>query len=51
MTENRILCDQINGRVQLSNAEHQTSAKIGAKLGKRALEQVATMVQPDTMLG
>ena len=51
VTENRILRDQIKGRVQLSNAERQTLAEIGAKLGKQALEEVASIVQPDTILG
>jgi putative transposase len=51
VAENRILRDQIQGRVQLSDAERQTLAEIGAKLGKQALEEVATIVQPDTILG
>jgi putative transposase len=51
VTENRILRDQIKGRVQLSDAERQTLAEIGAKLGKQALEEVASIVQPDTILG
>jgi transposase InsO family protein len=51
IAENRILRDQIKGRVQLSDAERQTLAEIGAKLGKQALEEVATLVQPDTILG
>ena len=37
--------------MQLSDAERQTLAEIGAKLGKQALEDVATIVQPDTILG
>jgi transposase InsO family protein len=51
VAENRILRDQIQGRIQLSDAERQTLAEIGAKLGKQALEEVATIVQPDTILG
>jgi hypothetical protein len=51
VAENRILRDQIKGRVQLSDAERQTLAEIGAKLGKQALEEVANIVQPDTILG
>jgi hypothetical protein len=51
VAENRILRDQIKGRIQLSNAERQTLAEIGAKLGKQALEEVANIVQPDTILG
>jgi transposase InsO family protein len=48
--ENRILRDQIKGRVQLTNAERQTLAEIGKKLGKKALEDVAQIVKPDTIL-
>jgi putative transposase len=51
VAENRILRDQIKGRVQLSDAERQTLTKIGAKLGKQALAEVANIVQPDTILG
>jgi hypothetical protein len=48
--ENRILRNQIEGRVQLTDAERQTLAEIGKKLGKQALEEVATIVKPDTIL-
>jgi putative transposase len=51
VAENRILRDQIQGRMQLSDAERQTLAEIGAKLGKQALAEVANIVQPDTILG
>ena len=48
--ENRIARHQITGRVQLTDAERKTLAEIGKKLGKRALAEVATIVQPDTIL-
>src|SRR5215510_4900962 len=48
--ENRILRDQLKGRVQLTDAERQTLAEIGKKLGKKALEEVAQIVKPDTIL-
>jgi putative transposase len=51
VTENRILRHQITGRVQLSDGERTTLAEIGHKLGKQALQDVATIVKPDTMLG
>jgi putative transposase len=51
VAENHILRDQIKGRVQLSDAERQTLAEIGARLGKQALAEVANIVQPDTILG
>ena len=50
VAENRIFRDQIKGRVQLSDAERQTLAEIGVKLGKHALEEVANIVKPDTLL-
>jgi putative transposase len=50
-TENRILRNQIKGRVRLSDGERQTLAEIGQQLGKQALQEVATIVKPDTILG
>ena len=50
VTENRILRHQIKGRVRLSDGERTTLADIGHKLGKQALEEVATIVTPDTIL-
>jgi putative transposase len=51
VTENRMLRNQIKGRVRLSDGERTTLANIGQKLGKQALEEVAKIVKPDTMLG
>ncbi len=51
VTENRILRNQITGRVRLTDSERKTLAEIGQKLGKKALEEVATIVKPDTILG
>lgn len=50
VTENRILRNQIKGRVRLSNGERKTLADIGKKLGKQALVEVASLVTPDTIL-
>jgi hypothetical protein len=50
VAENRILRDQIKGRVQLCDAERRTLAEIGKKLTKQALEEVASIVKPDTIL-
>jgi putative transposase len=50
VTENRILRHQIKGRVHLSGGERKTLAEIGKKLGKQALEEVASIVKPDTIL-
>ena len=50
MTENRILRQEITGRVRLSDGERKTLAELGKRLGKKALEEVATIVTPDTIL-
>src|SRR5438128_8266571 len=50
VTENRLLRQQITGRIRLSDAERKTLAEIGKKLGKQALAEVATIVKPDTIL-
>src|SRR6266702_8737812 len=51
VTENRMLRHQIKGRLRLSDGERKVLAAIGQKLGKKALEEVATIVKPDTILG
>src|SRR5882672_1846518 len=50
VTENRMLRNQITGRVRLTDGERRTLAEIGQKLGKQALEEVAKIVKPDTIL-
>jgi Homeodomain-like domain len=50
VTENRILRDQLKGRVRLSDGERKALAEIGQKLGKKALAEVAKIVKPDTIL-
>jgi hypothetical protein len=50
ITENRILRQQIRGRVRLSDGERKVLATMGKKLGKKALEEVAAIVKPDTIL-
>ena len=50
-TENRILRGQIKGQVRLTDTERISLARIGKELGKRTLEQVATIVKPATILG
>ena len=51
VTENRILRNQITGRVRLTDGERKTLAELGQKLGKQALQEIATIVKPDTILG
>ena len=50
VAENRILRHQINGRLHLSDDERQTLTEIGKQLGKQALEEVATIVQPEDVI-
>ena len=51
VTENRILRNQLKGRIRLSDGERKALAVIGQKLGKQALKVVAQIVKPDTILG
>ena len=50
VTENRLLRNQIKGRVRVSDGERKTLAEIGQRLGKQALAEVAHIVKPDTIL-
>ena len=50
VTENRILRQQITGRVRLSDGARKTLAEIGKKLGRQDLAEVATIVEPETIL-
>jgi hypothetical protein len=50
-TENRILRNQIKGRLRLTNPERISLAEIGKRLGRKALEEVAQIVRPETILG
>ena len=49
--ENRIMKAQLKGRLKLSDAERGVLGEIGHRLGRNALADVATVVQPDTILG
>ena len=51
VTENRMLRNQLKGRVRLRDGERKALAAIGHKLGKQALKDVAKIVTPDTILG
>src|SRR5579883_1170119 len=50
LAENRILRQQIKGRLKRTDTERKTLAEIGKQLGKKALEEVATLVKPETIL-
>jgi hypothetical protein len=49
--ENRILKAQLNALLRLTDAERMTLAEIAHRLGRKALEDVANVVKPDTLLG
>jgi len=48
--ENRILRAQIKGRLLLSDAEKATLAEIAHRLKPKALEELAAVAKPDTLL-
>jgi hypothetical protein len=48
--ENRVLRAHIQG-VRLSDPEQATLAEIAKRLGRKALEQIACVAKPDTILG
>jgi transposase len=50
IAENRILRQQITGRVPLTDGERKTLAELGQQLGKQALAEIATVARPDTIL-
>src|SRR6266568_133749 len=48
---NRILRNQIKARrLLLTDAERKTLAEMGHQLGRQALQEIATIAQPDTIL-
>jgi len=48
--ENRILRGHLPARIRLSDPERSTLAEIGKRLGRAALQQVACVAKPDTIL-
>ena len=48
--ENHILKSQIKGRLRLSDGERATLAGIAKRLGRKALQEVACIAKPDTIL-
>src|SRR6266571_7088901 len=51
VTENRILRHQIQGRIRLTDPERISLALAAKRLGRKALEEVAQIVRPETILG
>jgi len=48
--ENRILRAQIKGRLLLSHAEKATLAEIAHRIGRKALDELAAVARPETLL-
>ena len=48
--ENRILRNQITGRVRLNDGERTTLAELGKRLGEKALAEVVAVVNPEPLL-
>ncbi len=51
VAENRILKAQLKTPLRLTDAERATLAEIAHRLGRRALEEVANVMKPDTIMG
>jgi hypothetical protein len=49
-TENRILRAHLPARLRLSDAERSTLAEIAKRLGRKALQEIARVAKPDTLL-
>ena len=50
VAENRILRQQINSRVPLTDGDRRTLAALGQKLGRQALKEIATVAKADTII-
>src|SRR6267378_8087802 len=50
IAENRILRAHLPTRMRLSDPERSTLAEIGKRLGRTALQEVACVARPDTIL-
>ena len=48
--ENRILRAHLRARLRLSDSERCTLAEIGKRLGRKALEKVACVAKPETII-
>ena len=51
VAENWILKAQLKTPLRLTDAERATLAEIAHRLGRRALEEVANVMKPDTIMG
>ena len=49
-SENRILRAHVPARLRLSDAERSTLAEIAKRLGRQALQDIARVAKPETLL-
>jgi hypothetical protein len=50
VAENRMLRQQISGRVHLTDSDRKALAELGQPLGKKALAEIATVAKPAAIL-
>lgn len=50
LAENRLLRQQVRGRLRLTDGDRQELAAIGQQLGRKALAEIATVAKADTIL-
>src|SRR3954469_5599171 len=50
VAENRILLSHLPSRVRLTNSQRLTLAEIGKRLGRKGLNQIASVAKPETIL-
>jgi hypothetical protein len=50
VTENRILRNQIQGRIRLTDPERISMASVAKQRGRKGLQEVAQIVRPETIL-
>ena len=48
--ENKVLRAQIKGRLRFTDPERRSLAEIARRVGRKALDEVATVVTPETLL-
>src|SRR5215471_673271 len=50
LVENRLLRQQVTGRLLLTDSDRKELAAIGQQLGRKALAEIATVAKADTIL-
>ena len=50
VTENRILRSKLTGRIRFNDEERRELRTVGKQVGRKALEAIATIVKPATIL-